>query len=439
MTSFNISGLVSGIDTSSLIDQLMTVASAPQTALQNQVATDQSQISAYQAVNTKLAAVQTAAQALASSDTWNATTATSSDPSVVATGSTSAQPGLSTTFSVTKLASAQITTVATGGADVADPNAGIDVVDSSGATHHLALTDGSATSVASAVNAAGLGVRAALINSDAGPVLQFTSTTTGSSAAFTVYGLTQATQNLATAQNAQVTVGDPASGGYTVSSSTNTFTNAIPGVTFTVSALASDVSIGVTSNESSISSSAQALVTAVNAALGEISQDTAQGAVLAGDGTLEALQQKLLGVVAAGTGSGGSLATYGVGLTSTGALTFDAGAFAAAYSADPTGTRTAVSAFSNSVNGVSTAATDPTSGSVTQLINSEKSAVSSLNDQIATWTTRLADQKAALQAKYAAMEAALSKMKSESSYLSSMFNQQSSNSSSGSSSSSSSN
>ena len=106
----------------------MTAAAAPQTALQNQVATDQSQLAAYQAVNTKLAAVQTAAQALARRDTWNATTATSSSSTVVATGSTSAQPGSFTTFSVLKVATAQVTTVAVSGAAVADPNAGIDVV-----------------------------------------------------------------------------------------------------------------------------------------------------------------------------------------------------------------------------------------------------------------------------------------------------------------------
>lgn len=435
MTAFNISGLVSGIDTTSLIDQLMTVAAQPQTALQTQATNDQSQLTAYQAVNAKLAAVQTAAQTLASSDTWNATTATSSNPSVVATGSTSAQPGSATTFSVSKLATAQITTVATGGADIADPASGIDVVDSGGTTHHLTLTSGTASGVAAAVNAAGLGVRAALINSDSGQILQLTSTTTGSAAAFTIYGLSQPTQNLATAQDAQISVGDPAAGGYTVSSATNTFANAIPGVTFTVSALASNVSVAVTSNESSISASAQALVTAVNAALAEINQDTGQGGVLSGDGTLEALQQRLLSVVAAGTGAGTSFATYGIGLTSTGALTFDPDAFAAGFSADPDAAKTAVSAFATSMTGVATGATDPSTGSITQLINAENSSIKGLNDQIATWTTRLADQKTSLQAKYAAMEAALSKMKSESSYLTSIFNQSSSSSSSASSSS----
>jgi flagellar hook-associated protein 2 len=435
MTAFNISGLVSGIDTSSLIDQLMAAAAKPQTALQSQAQTDQNQIAAYQAVNTKLAAVQTAAKALGQSDTWNATTATSSNASVSATGSTSAQPGSYTTFSVVKVATAQVTTVTSGGAAVADPAAGIDVTGADGVSHHLALSDGSASAVAVAVNAAGLGVRAALISTDSGAVLQFTSTGTGTKSAFTISGLADPTQNLVTAQDAQIAVGDPAAGGYTVSSSTNTFAGAVPGVTFTVSAPASNVTIAVSSNESSISDSAKALVAAVNDALGEISKDTGQGAILSGDNTLETLQQKLLGVISAGTSTGGSLSTYGVGLTSTGTLTFDADAFAAAYTADPTGTQTALTALSTSMNSVATAGADPNTGSVTQLINSETTAVKNLNAQIDDWTTRLADQKATLQTRYAAMEAALARLKSESSYLSSMFEQSSANSSSSSSSS----
>lgn len=438
MTNFSISGLVSGIDTSSLIDQLMTAAAAPQTALQNQVTTDQSQLSAYQAVNTKLAAVSTAAQALSQAGTWNATTATSSNSSVVATGSTSAQPGSFTTFSVLKVATAQVTTVALTGATVADPSAGIDVVGADGTSHHIDISDGTAATVMSAVNGAGLGLRASLINTDSGQLLQFSSTGTGTSAGFTINGLSSTPQTLVAAQDAQISVGDPAAGGYTVSSSTNTFSNAITGVSFTVSAPATNVTISVASDQTSISNSVQALVTAVNSALTEMQVDAAQGGAVAGDTTLHTIQQKLLGLVSAGTSTGGSFSTYGVSLTSLGQLTFDSDAFTTAFNADPTGTQTAISALATSTDSVATGATDPNTGTVTQLINAENDDVTNLNSQIADWTTRLADQKSALQAKYAAMEGALSKLKSESSYLSSIFNSSSSSSSTSSSSSSSS-
>jgi flagellar hook-associated protein 2 len=430
MTTFNIGGLVSGIDTNSLIDQLMSAAAAPQTALQTQVTNDQSDIAAYQAVNTKLAAVTTAAQTLSDADTWMATTATSSDSSVVATGSTSAQAGSYTTFSVLKVATAQVSTAAVSGTTIADPTAGIDVVGGDGTTHHIALTDGTPATVAAAINSAGVGVRATVISTDGGQVMQFASSTTGTAAGFTINGLSSTPQTLQAAQNAQISVGDPTAGGYTVSSSTNTFTNAIPGVTFTVSQPATNVTVSVASNETTISNAIQAMVDAVNGGLDEIDTDTAQGAVLNSDSTLETLQQKLLSVISQGTGTGGSFASYGIGLTDTGALTFDPTAFASAYAANPSGTQTDITTLATSYAAVGTGATDPASGSLTQLINTDNDDVTSLNSQIADWTTKLADQKTALQAKYAAMETALATLKSESSFLSSALGGSSSSTSS---------
>ncbi len=237
MTAFNVSGLVSGIDTSSLISQLMTVAAAPQTALQNQVTTDQAQISAYQSINSQLAVDRhrrpDAGRRLDLAGRHRhvvgffrrrqcrrrAPVAATTPPSRFSRS----PPPRSVRSSATA-------------ATIADPSAGIDIVGSDSVSHHVSLTDGSPAGVAAAINAAGLGVRAAVVNTDNGSVLQLTSTSTGLAGAFAVNGLTGVPQTLVAAQDAQISVGDPANGGYTISSSTNTFTNAIPGVTFTVSA-----------------------------------------------------------------------------------------------------------------------------------------------------------------------------------------------------------
>ena len=84
-----------------------------------------------------------------------------------------------------------------------------------------------------------------MINTDSGPLLQFTSTATGAAGAFSINGLDNAPQTLVAARDAQIAVGDPAAGGYTVSSSSNTFNNVIPGVTFSVGAVASGVTVTV--------------------------------------------------------------------------------------------------------------------------------------------------------------------------------------------------
>jgi flagellar hook-associated protein 2 len=420
VSAFAISGLSSGIDTTSLISQLMTVAAAPQTALKNQLSTQQSQISAYQAINTKLTAFQAAADALNQASTWGSTTATSSSSSVIATASATATAGTSATFNVVQLATAQISTLAASAASVvANPPSGIDITDQAGNVHHVALADGAAATVASAINSAGVGVRAAVVNTDSGPVLQFTSSTSGTAGSFTISGLDSAPQTLVTAQNAQVAVGNPASGGYTVSSSTNTFNNVVPGVTFTVGAVASNVNITVGNDATAISGKVKAMVDAANAALTELGNDTGKGAILEGNYQLNAITQSILSTVSHGDSSGNSFNAVGIQLTSTGTLTFDATAFTAAYTADPAKTQTIGNGLASSLSALASNASITT---VSPLITSGNSQVSNLTSEISDWDTRLASQQTALQAKYTAMEVALQKLNSTSSWLTQALN-----------------
>jgi flagellar hook-associated protein 2 len=438
VTSFNISGLVSGIDTTSLVTQLMTVAAKPQTMLKSQLSTQNSVSAAYTSINAKMAAVQAAADALTNGATsgtaWSAATAVSSDASVVAASGAGGQAGSSTTFSVRQVATAQVTTVAAGGSAIADPGAGIDVVDGAGLTHHIDLASGSAAGVVAAVNSAAVGVRAAVINTDGGSLVQFTSTSTGVSSAFTISGLSAPAQTLTAARDAQISVGDLDGGGYTVSSSSNTFTDAIPGVTFTVSKPATDVTISVSTDQEGINGSVGALVTAVNAALTEISTDTAKGALLSGDSTLRDLKQQLLTAVSSGA-VGASYADYGINLKTDGALEFDAAVFAKSYVANTATTQSTIGTLATAFSAIAKATTDASTGTLTQLISGGATKVDDLTKQIASWDVRLADQQVTLQAKYTAMETAISRLKSQSAYLSSMFASMNSSSSSSSSSS----
>ena len=60
--SMSVDGLVSGMDTTSLITQLLQAESGPQTQLKSRLATSQTTASAYRTVNTTFAAVRTAAE-----------------------------------------------------------------------------------------------------------------------------------------------------------------------------------------------------------------------------------------------------------------------------------------------------------------------------------------------------------------------------------------
>ncbi|WP_375492569.1 flagellar filament capping protein FliD [uncultured Jatrophihabitans sp.] len=425
--SISLSGLLGGtagqIDTTTLISNLMAAQSVPQSQLQDQLTTVQSKLSSYQTINAKLAAVQTAAQALTDPTAWQATAVTSSSTAVAATSSTSATPG-TTTFSVTQLAQAQVTTVAadSSGAVISVPSSGITVTDSTGQAHTLSLASGSAADVATAINAANLGVRASVIQTNSGVILQVTSTKTGSANGFSLSGTDNAPTNVVTAQDAQVTVGDTSAGGYVVSSSSNTFSTLIKGVTFSANALANNVTLTVASDPSAIATKVQALVTAANAAKTEITTDTAKGAVLQSQYDALSLNSALASAVSAGVPGGGSLATYGIDLDSSGQFSFDSDAFTAAYNADPSATQAAVSGgFAASLASTAGGATAPVTGAITAAIAAQTATSSTLTDEISTWTDRLATIKDGLTAKFGAMETALAKLQSQQTYLTSMF------------------
>src|SRR5687768_17164043 len=120
MATGSVDGLVSGMDTTSIINQLLTLEATGQTALKTRVLTHQTVQKAYQAVNMKMTALQTAAATLTKPDTWRAVKATASSDAVTATATSSASPG-SFRFDVTQLAAGETwaTTVnATASADV---------------------------------------------------------------------------------------------------------------------------------------------------------------------------------------------------------------------------------------------------------------------------------------------------------------------------------
>ena len=59
MAGMNVDGLISGLDTTSLISQLLQVEAAPQQALKVKVATQQRVVTAYQTINGRFVALQT--------------------------------------------------------------------------------------------------------------------------------------------------------------------------------------------------------------------------------------------------------------------------------------------------------------------------------------------------------------------------------------------
>src|SRR5207249_9926429 len=105
MATTSVDGLWSGLDTTTIISQLMAIEKQPQDALKTKQTDANQMVAVYQALNTKFAALSSAAQAISRVADWRAMKATSSSPNVTATATAAASTG-SLSFTVTQLSRA---------------------------------------------------------------------------------------------------------------------------------------------------------------------------------------------------------------------------------------------------------------------------------------------------------------------------------------------
>src|SRR5579864_5163606 len=113
-SSFNFDGVISGLQTGSIINALVALQQAPITSLQNTITSDNARDSAYQTVASAVGSFQTALQSLLLSNNVMGTTATTSTSGVLTATTTSAATQGSFQVWVSRLATA--TSVTTGGA-----------------------------------------------------------------------------------------------------------------------------------------------------------------------------------------------------------------------------------------------------------------------------------------------------------------------------------
>ena len=348
----NVDGLISGLDTSGIINQLMQIERQGQTRLQTRKTTIEKSVAAYQDLNTKFAALRDAARAIATPANWALTKATSSaEGTVVATASGTAPTG-TFSFSVETLAAAA-SRISSGAvaSTTSVVAAGPIEITKGGVTTSIDVGDGTLTSVVAAVNSSNSGVRAAAVQVAPGSYkLQLTSTTTGSASAFTVGGAALtglgSLDALVAAADATLLVGGASPAAYTVTSPTNTITDVVPGVTLGLKKADPGVSVTVdiAADVQGLADRVSKLVDAANAALTQArtasatGTNGAAGGPLAGDATVRRLEQEIMRAVsgllrADGSGNAGFA---GIQTTRQGAVTFDRAKFVAAYTADPT-------------------------------------------------------------------------------------------------------
>ncbi|TFC66971.1 flagellar filament capping protein FliD [Cryobacterium sp. TMT2-4] len=444
-----IDGLVSGLDTTSLINSLMQVEAVPQTLLKAKVSSSQNLISALQGLNTQIAGLADLAGKAAKPAALDLYSATSTSPTVTTAVSANASAGQLDVV-VTNLARSQVGVSAAMTAWPADP--AVLTIVSGGVTTEISVSSTSLDAVATAINAANTGVTATKVASgvDAGGVaqyrLQFTGNDSGAAKAFSVYQGTAAevTANSApdllaaagaavirTAQDASVTLWAGSTAAQTITSATNTFANLLPGVAITVSAVSVDpVTIKVARDDAQIGSLASGLVSSLNGVFALISTKSAvvnstnasgaavlSAGIFTSDSTVRDVKQRILTAASAPI-NGHSPSEYGISITRSGTMEFDPAKFAAALAKDPVTVKAAVQEIATRVAAAASSASDKYDGQITAKITGQQSTVKNLGDRIADWDRSLATRRATLQSTYTALETQLSALKAQSSWLS---------------------
>jgi flagellar hook-associated protein 2 len=444
----SIDGLISGLNTSTIIKQLMQLERQPQVRLQAKQTTVESAISALRDLNTKFLSIKTAAAKLSTSAGWQLATATSSDTSRVAVSATAGAPQGSLSFHVQQLAAASTYLSAGSVASTADvvttADSKLTITKGAGGTPvEIDTGDGSLGAVVKAINGSGAGVTATAIQLTTGEYrLQLSSTTTGADTGITIkdagggdpFATTLGNLDVLVAgANAQLDVG-----GNLVERSTNTINDLLSGVTLTVAKADKrnadgtfadpPVTIEVKGDSQAMAAQVAALVDAVNLARSDIKAathynlETKNKGKLYGDATIRALRDQL-GSAVVGDGSS-SAGLAGVSVSRDGTVVFDKEKFLKALADDPAAVENSLGAsgLAGRLDAIATrASSSKTSaegpGLIANAITSRESQVASLKTNISSWDNRLELRERTLQRQYAALEKALGASQSQGQWL----------------------
>lgn len=427
----SIDGLSSGLDTTALINSLMAVEAVPQSLIKSKAASVQTRISALQGLNSAVADLATKAGKLSDPQGLELYSASSSSAKVATTVGAGAKPG-AVDFTVSQLAQGQVSVSRN---LAAWPYTTMTVTGEGGQAITVTPLTSSLDDVVSAVNLSGAGIVASKVSVGGGEYrLQFASSKTGLAGGFTIAdpdgtaGLTK----VQTAQDAQIKLWAGTAAEVTLNSATNTFSELLPGVSATVSEVsATPTRVTVARDNPQISKAASDLVGAVNGVLAQIATKSAvvsstdaagnpitSGGVFTGDSTIRTVSAAIL-AAASQPVDGKSPAEFGISLTKTGTMEFDATKFGDALAKDPAATMAAVATIAGRVAIAAKQASDPTTGLLSTKIKGQQSAAKDYTEQIADWDDRLEMRRTTLQRTYSALEVALSGMKAQSSWLSS--------------------
>ena len=448
--ALGIDGLASGLDTTTLINQLMQLEARPQVLLKNKVTDSQTLVSALQQLNTRVATLGSAAEKAALPAAFNVFKATSSSTNLTATADSAASAG-SMDITVDRLAQNQVSVTAAMTAWPDSPPV-ITVTAADGTATEITSASASLDDMVSAINASDSWITAVKVASGLNAAnepqyrLQLSSETAGAAGGFTVHRGTaeETTAGTATnvltapgaaevkaAQDAQVTLWAGTAAAQAVTSSSNTFTDLLPGVDIAAAKVSPDpVTITVARDQAATAKTGKDLVDSLAGVLGYIATNSsvttsestgssvARGGLFTGDSGVRDISARILSAATAPV-NGRSPSEFGITLTRTGTVEFDAEKFDKALAENPAATQAMLTEIASRVAGFATETSDKFDGAITLRIQGQESEVKELNTQVAEWDRRLETRRSTLERTYTNLEVQLSQLQSQGDWLTS--------------------
>lgn len=439
MAAISFDGLASGLDTTSLINALISVERVPVTLMEGKLAQNEARVSGLRSLNTQVASLATLAEEYSDAAAFRPATGSSTSPNVTVAIDDGATPA-TLDFTVDAAASKH-TGVSAPLSDWAGEELTITSPDGTTAT----FTGDSLTSLVDNINGdpeVGLDATLVRAGTDADGKtlyrLQLTSRDTGAGQAFTA---TRADGTdlfadggavTSTASDAQITLFPGTAAAQVITSPTNEFADVATGLSITVGKAAVGETVTVTAaNDPQVATErAEKLLQQINTLLDSISKVTSVSAssgssgsttnagMFVGDSTVRSIEQKIFDA-AVRTDDGTSQAWFGVEPDRYGRLQIDTAKLKQALTDDPGAVGTALAALSGRVSEAADSISDKYDGILTNSIESRVTENRRTQDSIDSAERRLEMREQTLRTQFTAMEMAMQKANSLSSYLTS--------------------
>ncbi len=327
-----------GFDVATTVTQIQASEQAIETPWQTQLTALQAQDTVFSSLGTDLSTLTTSLQALTDAEgVFSEMEGSSSDTDALSLTSagTGAVAG-SHTITATQLAqtSSYVSSAITNASDTLSGSVTIQ-----GTTFTVDSSDNTLATLSAAINSADVGVTASVLTDSSGSRLSLVSGTSGAAGQLTVSasladassGNSSVTfQTGETGQDAILTVD-----GVSITSPSNTVTNAIPGVTFQLLSASSTnpvpVQVQITNDTTDIGTAMSSFVSAYNAVITDINTQEGNDSSgnpepLFGNPTMALLQSGLTGSLFTGAASGSitNITQLGLSVNDDGTLTLDA-------------------------------------------------------------------------------------------------------------------